>query len=150
MGCRSPHAKVQFLGERTCLGTNDTLRWAVQKRLNQSRYPLRELKEACVTWGYTTCSLVNTSEYDWTVHVWWPCKNDWTSQDALWDVDSGGPKEPCIRWGAHWRHLVNSTEYHWTVLVCRQCGFLSNYFEHLFILTTVAEAEQTIIISVNW
>jgi len=22
-----------------------------------------------------------------------------TDQDAVWDMDSGGPKEPCIRWG---------------------------------------------------
>ena len=27
-----------------------------------------------------------------------PCKNDRTDRDAVWDVDSGGPKEPCIRW----------------------------------------------------
>ena len=25
-------------------------------------------------------------------------KNGWTNRDAVWVVDSGGPKEPCIRW----------------------------------------------------
>ena len=38
------------------------------------------------------------------------CKNGWTDQDAIWIVDSGGPKEACIRWDAHWRHLANTTE----------------------------------------
>ena len=28
-----------------------------------------------------------------------PCKNGWTDRDAIWDVDSGGPKELCIRLG---------------------------------------------------
>jgi len=28
-------------------------------------------------------------------------KQDWTNWDAVWVVDSGGPKEACIRWGAH-------------------------------------------------
>jgi len=27
-----------------------------------------------------------------------PCKNGWSDRDAVWVVDSGGPKEPCIRW----------------------------------------------------
>ena len=35
--------------------------------------------------------------------LWFVCvlditmsRTDW---DAIWDVDSGGPREPCIRWG---------------------------------------------------
>jgi len=38
------------------------------------------------------------------------CKNGWTHRDAVWDVDSGGPKEPCIRLlhiGATWRIRLN-------------------------------------------
>ena len=27
------------------------------------------------------------------------CKNSWTCPDAVWVMDSGGPKEACIRWG---------------------------------------------------
>jgi len=27
------------------------------------------------------------------------CKNGWTDRDAVWVMDSGGPKEACIRWG---------------------------------------------------
>jgi len=27
-----------------------------------------------------------------------PCKNGWTDQDAVWIVDSDGPKKVCIRW----------------------------------------------------
>jgi len=26
------------------------------------------------------------------------CGNGWTGQDAIWVVDSGGPREACIRW----------------------------------------------------
>jgi len=35
------------------------------------------------------------------------CKNGWTDRDAVWDLDSGGPKKACIRWGCH---LANNTE----------------------------------------
>jgi len=38
------------------------------------------------------------------------CQNGWTDRDAVWDLDSGGPKKACIRWGAHWRHLANTIE----------------------------------------
>jgi len=33
-------------------------------------------------------------------HTTEPCKNGLSDRDAVWVVDSGGPKEPCIRWGA--------------------------------------------------
>jgi len=29
-----------------------------------------------------------------------PSKNSWTAQDAIWVVDSGGPKKLYIRWGS--------------------------------------------------
>jgi len=46
---------------------------------------------------YMGCTLAPPDEYDWTVHVRWPCKNGWTDRDAIWGVDSGEPKEACIR-----------------------------------------------------
>jgi len=39
-----------------------------------------------------------------------PCKNGWTDRDAIWVVDSGGPKEACVTWGhigAFWRIRLN-------------------------------------------
>jgi len=37
----------------------------------------------------------------WSVcHDREPRKNGWTDRDAVWDVDSGGPREPCVRWRA--------------------------------------------------
>jgi len=40
-----------------------------------------------------------------------PCKNGRTNRDAVWVVDSGGPKEACIRWVVHvdvtWRIRLN-------------------------------------------
>ena len=61
-------------------------------------------------------------------------KNGWTDRDAVWVVDSGGPKEPrirCIRWRCI---LVLPVEYHWTIHMRRRCGLLSSYFGHLLLL----------------
>jgi len=33
-------------------------------------------------------------------HTSEPCKNGWTDRDAIWFMDSGGPKEQCITWGS--------------------------------------------------
>ena len=33
-----------------------------------------------------------------------------TDQDAVWDVDSGGPKEACVRRRSHWHHMANTIE----------------------------------------
>jgi len=60
-----------------------------------------------------------------------PCKNGRTDRDAVWGMDSGGPKEACVRWGsAHWRNLANTTE---PSVCCGDAAFLSNYFDHLFV-----------------
>jgi len=53
------------------------------------------------------------------------CKNGSTDQDTVWVV------EACIRWGAHWRHLANTIKS--SMCVC-DAAFLSNYFDHSFIL----------------
>jgi len=37
-------------------------------------------------------------------------QNGWTNWDAMWGVDSHGPKELCIRWGYIWNQLVYMTE----------------------------------------
>jgi len=52
-----------------------------------------------------------------------------SDQDALWVVDSGGPKKACIRWGAHKSHLANTTE---PSMCGGDAAILSNYFDHLF------------------
>ena len=41
-------------------------------------------------WGGRTCLMTLWREL---------CKNGWTDRDAVWVMDSGGPKEACIRWG---------------------------------------------------
>ena len=56
-----------------------------------------------------------------------PYKNGWTDPHAVWNMDSGGPKEACVRWGCT---LAQPSEYRWTVHVRRQCGLMSNYFDH--------------------
>ena len=45
------------------------------------------------------------------------CKNGSTDRDAVWDMDSSGPKEACVRWVCT---LVPPGEYDRTV-----------YFDHL-------------------
>ena len=39
-----------------------------------------------------------------------PCRNGLTDRDALWVMDSGGPKKDVLDGGARWRHLANRTE----------------------------------------
>jgi len=43
-------------------------------------------------------------------------------------VDSGGPKKPCIRYGCT---LAPPGEHNWTVRMHKQCGLMSNDFDHL-------------------
>jgi len=65
---------------------------------------------------------------DWSVcHDRQPCKNGWTDQDAVWELDSGGPKQACVRWECI---LAPPGEYDWTV---RRCGLMSRLFEHLLL-----------------
>ena len=36
----------------------------------------------------------------WSVcHCSEPCRNGWTSRDAIWDLGSDGPKKSSVRWG---------------------------------------------------
>jgi len=48
------------------------------------------------------CSLLLQTEQR-GLSVWCgrePCQNGWTGRNAVWVMDSGGPKEPCITWGS--------------------------------------------------
>jgi len=70
-----------------------------QKRLNRPRCRFGcGLLLAQGNMCYMGCTLAPPGEYDSTVHIRRPCKNGWTDRDAVWNVNSGGPKEPCIRW----------------------------------------------------
>jgi len=67
---RSPHAKGQFFGERTCRGMPDnTLPWAVQKWLNRSRCLGCGLQWAQGSMSYIGCTLAQPGKYGWTVQV---------------------------------------------------------------------------------
>jgi len=50
-----------------------------------------------------------------------PSKNWWTDRNAVWDLESSGPKG----------------EYDWTLHVQRRCGLVSNYFVHLLRLRLI-------------
>jgi len=60
-----PHAKGQFLGERTCPGMPDDIVVSCAKMAEQIEMPFglwtRGPKEACVTWG---CTLAPPGEYE--------------------------------------------------------------------------------------
>ena len=43
-----------------------------------------------------------------------PCKNGWTDRDAVWVVDSGGPKEECVTGG----HIGET----WQIRLNRPCA----------------------------
>ena len=52
-------------------------------------------------------------------------------QDAIWVVDSDGPKKHVLHGGAHCHYLANTTE----PSVCSgNAAFLPNYFGHLLLL----------------
>ena len=63
-------------------------------------------------------------------------------------MDSGEPKEACSRWVqiaaceqkeicVRWgRTLASLGECHWNVHVRGRCGLLSNYFDHLLVIST--------------
>jgi len=67
----------------------------------------------------------------------WALQNHWSDRDAVWIVDSGGPKETWrVRWCAHWRNLENTIELsmcggdaaflsYYTLLYCQYCGPIS-------------------------
>ena len=51
--------------------------------------------------------------------MWASCaKNDWTDRDAVWVVDSNGPKAVCVTW----RILAQPGECDWTVRALRRFG----------------------------
>jgi len=59
------------------------------------------------------------------------CKNSRTDRDAVWVVESGGPKEACITWehiGDTWRIQLNRP------CVCGDAAFMLNHFDHLLLI----------------
>jgi len=80
--------------------------------------------------------IYNGEKGGWHSDVSFVKKNSWTDRDAIWAVDSGGPKE------ARWQHLVNTTEPSF----CNGgAAFLSNYFNHLLLfLHTVYQCSSVL------
>jgi len=61
-----------------------------------------------------------------------PCKNRYTDRDAVWGVDSGGPKEAYIRRGCT---LAPPCEYGWTVHVRWRCGLFVKFLRPLCLVS---------------
>ena len=59
----------------------------------------RRIFARCFTKGRETCPACGLSLCLSVGHNCEPCKNGITDRDAVWGVDSGGPKEPRIKWG---------------------------------------------------
>jgi len=69
----------------------------------------------------------------------------WTDWDAVWVVDSGGPKEAYIRWSTHWRNLANTSEPSMCVSRRRRemyCGH-SSLCACLFVCVCLSAAART-------
>jgi len=106
----------------------DRIAWSVGRSVCHSREPCRNdwtdrdftwvvdsdrPKEQCIKW-------VQIPIYQFwrgkAAAHWSLCRlpravqNGWTDRDAVWDVDSSGPKQALLDGNAHWRHLVNMTE----------------------------------------
>ena len=123
---------------------DDTLPWALQKRLNRSicrlDCGLGWLKEPRMRWG-------PDPPCEWTIfwgknmpgharrHSAANCANRLRDRDAVWVVDSGRPKEALCYMGVHtgatWRIWLNSP-FRPGRMKRRQCGLMSNDFDHLF------------------
>jgi len=118
-----------FVGLSVCL----LQQWYLQKRLNRSRCRLAWgfvlTKEPSIRWGSRSPmrrgNLKGESGLLQSIATFCCelCKNGWTDRDAVWDLDSGGPKEACNRWGCT---LAPPGEYQWTVHMRRRCGL--SYF----------------------
>ena len=63
------------------------------------------LKYTIILLGRTTVLHICYRQSSVVCHNWEPSKNSWTDQDAVWDVDLGGPKEPHIPWGFRSPHV---------------------------------------------
>jgi len=50
------------------------------------------------------------------------CRNGWTDRNAVWIVDSDGPKEACVKSGCT---LAQSGEYDWTIRVRGRYGLFA-------------------------
>jgi len=72
-------------------------------RITHAHHTMQFTATDFVTWSVCLCLC--------TGHDQEPSKNCWTNGDAIWGVESWGPKEPSIRWGAHWRHLANMLDW---------------------------------------
>ena len=70
------------------------------------------------------------------------CKNGWTDRDAIWDVNSGGPKEACIRWcpdsamgmgNFEGERAAHCKVYGMPSICSGDMASLSNHFDLLFV-----------------
>jgi len=110
---------TKYRGLSVCLSVGLSQSWALQKWLNQSRPfgiwtwvgPRNHLWDGD---SDPPCEDAIFGGKEMPMHVWRHChelcKNGWTNRDAVWIVDSDGPKEACIRCDAHWCHLANTIE----------------------------------------
>jgi len=86
----------------------------VERKTAKARRP----KTDVLPLDHATIRPIVIDEVAWSVcHDRELFKNDWTDRDAIWGVDSVGPKESCIRrgldphakrqfWGRKWRFVV--------------------------------------------
>jgi len=116
---------LTFCGLCVCAYVCYTKRWVLQIQQNWLRFPLgcglewaQETMYYMGAWIPTKGAILRRiSQHTVSKN---PSKNSWTNQDALWDVDSDGPKnhlldkgpdhvgskEPCIKWGSRsWQRL---------------------------------------------
>jgi len=109
--CPDPDGKEKFWGEKgePIVKYRDTLCWALQKRLNQSRCCL-----GCglgwtqgIVWDGVQISPLEGAILEgkvWPIvkfrdTLLWAVQKRLNDPDAIWVMDADGPNEACIRWG---------------------------------------------------
>ena len=129
----SKATRLQVMPEvHRCLCPSSLRHWSVMFKNVQAQEMLRQLLLGCTDaieyymdvacyyrWSNVVCLSVGLS----ISHGRKRCKNCQTNWNAVWDMDSGGPKEACVRWGCI---LAQSGEYDRTIRVRWQCGLMSN------------------------
>jgi len=89
----SPCGKGQLWGEKgqSIVKYRDTVRKNSEPIEMPFGLRIRVGPRNRVTWGAHWRHL-EAGKYDWTVHIRQTCKNGWTNWDAIWGVDSRGPR----------------------------------------------------------
>jgi len=147
---RFPMGRGNFQGEGAtyCKKNMDALPWAVEKTAEPIDMPIAMLSEVGLGYHVLDGAHIRHTKGQFWGEKGWPIAKyrdcvPWAVQRIAEPIEMPfeiwtrmGPKKHLLDRDAHWRHLAN-----WTVRVRRQCGLLSNYFDHLFFCVVIIASD---------